>query len=122
MEFVPIKHVKARSHEQLEAAILDKVRECAPGLSTYVQVQKEYMNTVYSLPCFGQVYYKCRQKSSKKLPESLVLGVHATGVTLYDKSRTVIAFLHLKGLLRWGYTKVSIFSFLLTTYHHKYTY
>lgn len=105
-EFIPIKHAKSRSHEELEVAIFEKVRDCSSRLSSYVQVQKAYLDIVYSCESFGQIYYKCRQKSSKKLPESLVLSAHAAGITLYDKSRKVVASMHLKEMVRWGYTKV----------------
>lgn len=73
--------------------------------------ERQYMETVYKMSCYGMTLFKCSQKSTRKLPETLFVGLHRMGITLLDKGKTSLRDFSIEEIFRWGFKPKQLFYF-----------
>lgn len=137
VELIPIKHLKSGSEasiEEWEKLLLARVISYSASLpelaattteddatpissSSYsrnghiITPERQYMEIVYKMPCFGMALYKCSQRSTRKLPETLFVGLHRQGITLLDKRKTCLKAFNIEEIFRWGFKPKQLFYF-----------
>lgn len=114
VEFIPVRLLKKKSLDEWEALLYNAVKEQSlSGAST--NPQRRYMEFIYRLPnhWYGSTFFRCTQDGTKLLPDTLIVGIHALGIFLYDKSseRTLIRQFRIEEILRWGYKPNVLFYF-----------
>lgn len=133
VEFIPVKHLRksGKSLDQWEQELLDAADHLAQEMSMidegeyqYEQnlddsfqqqnplvetaekrqaLQASYMKAAIQMDFYGRSFFKCQQKASRYSPENPVLGVHAAGLSIFDKGRKLYHDYHIAEMLRWGF-------------------
>jgi hypothetical protein len=62
---------------------------------------RKYMEMIYAMPLYGLTLFKCTQRSTRSLPDTVYLGLHAEGIRVLDKSKKVLRDFHIEELFRW---------------------
>ena len=138
VELIPIKHLKSGSEESIEEweeLLLRKVIEMTTDSSNQrvmdssdekgfvtnknsylrnghiITPQRQYMEMVLQMPMYGNIHFKCKQNSTRQLPDSLFVTIHHSGISLMDKSKNIITKFHIEEIFRWGFKPGLSFNF-----------
>lgn len=77
-----------------------------------VSPQRKYMELVYAMdPVYGCSFFRCTQHCSRALPDTVQLGVHHHGLSLFDKAKKLVRMFHIEDIYRWGFKPNQMFYF-----------
>jgi hypothetical protein len=131
VEFIPIKHLKSRSMDQWESALIEAVKahhtsyeaaqseENAEGRDD-TKVQRQYLDEVFNMVQFGCTMFKVKVNSgtttaatAKNIPLECFLGVHCMGIHVFEKAstRNLVATYRIDEIFRWGFRANEMFYF-----------
>lgn len=141
VEFIPIKHLRSGSSlSEWEGNLLTRVQAFANAASgdgdgegdngnghgpdehskvsyfwrgeKVVPPQRKYMELVYAMDSvYGCSFFRCTQHCSRALPDTVQMGVHHHGLSLFDKSKKLLRQFHIEDIYRWGFKPNQMFYF-----------
>jgi hypothetical protein len=77
-----------------------------------VSPQRKYMELVYAMEgVYGCSFFRCTQHCSRALPDTVQLGVHHHGLSLFDKTKKLVRMFHIEDIYRWGFKPNQMFYF-----------
>lgn len=123
VEFIPVRYLKKKTLEEWESILFQTLQthqstllsmsiasHTNPHEIAAVTPQHRYMDNIFRLRNghFGCTFFRCTA-SCKSLPETVILGIHAGGINIYDKSsdRNLLKAFGMEDIFRWGY-KINI--------------
>lgn len=133
VEFIPVRYLKKKSLEEWENILYQTLQTHQDTLLTLsnalknqfitdninnsnhnVLYQHKYMDNIFRLPngLYGCTFFRCAS-SSKALPDTVIVGISAIGINIYDKSsdRKLLYTFNIEEIFRWGYKPKLLFYF-----------
>lgn len=114
VEFIPARHLRLKSLEQWEEDFTEsvsKIHQNLPARSS-TNPQRQYLEAVMKLAdgnMYGSTLFRCSQSQFKSMPETLLLGAHCGGITIFDTSKQMLRQYSLMEMSRWGFKRDMLF-------------
>lgn len=117
VEFIPARHLRLKTLEEWEEDFTDSLilaynNRPEGGLGTAIDPTRRYLESVLKLGdgnMFGNSFFRVTQTTLRSMPSTLLLGIHSTGVNIYDISKELIRQYSLFEMSRWGYKVNALF-------------
>jgi len=104
VEFVPLKHVKGKAVEMLEADLIQKIESYNSMETENCGIPRAYLNKVWMMENFRETtFYRGMIHDSDILPAKAIVGVSHKAVKIFDKDKKLIKSFRIELVLRWGY-------------------
>jgi len=118
LELVPLRHLKDAGFEAWEHKLFEYIQgsfQYEHHFESQAVAQRRFMDEIYSLDSYGRTFFKLSavglvdedsDNKDGKEPRKVLLGVHAGGVDIYEKSisRGILCSFSYGELLSWGYS------------------
>jgi len=134
VEFIPIKLLKTTGFEDWEKKLLLSVEQLSkeevrveidgeegssgpvlfidPDSEKLLSAEHKYMLHIYSLKNIaGSTFFRCTQKCTRNLPESVYLGIQPEGIDILDKQKKLLRSFSIEDIFRWGFKPNTMFYF-----------
>lgn len=136
VEFIPIKLLKTTGFDEWEKKLLTSVEKLSqdaryeggteteddsnPGVlflfdaetDRLLSPEHKYMQIVYAMKgIVGSSFFRCTQKCTRNLPETVYLGVQSEGIDILDKQKKLLRFFSIEDIFRWGFKPNTMFYF-----------
>jgi len=135
VEFIPIKLLKTTGFEEWEKKLLASVEKLSKeevkvesgdgdddthgplffidaDSGKLLTAEHKYMMYIYAMKnIVGSTFFRCSQKCTRNLPESVYLGIQSEGIDILDKHKKLLRSFSIEDIFRWGFKPNTMFYF-----------